>query len=133
MQANRAVSRREVAFRKALWAAGARGYRIHPRLPGRPDLVFPRLKLAVFVNGCYWHLCGICRLPIPKANREFWVKKLGENARRDQIAGERLRESGWETLTVWEHEIRPDPVPRAISLADEVSVRRLRKASGCRE
>ena len=123
MKANRAVSKREVAFRKAVWAAGARGYRVHPKLPGRPDLVFPSLKLAVFVHGCFWHRCAVCELPIPKANRDFWVAKLDENLRRDIVVKVRLVELGWEPLVVWEHEIRPDPVPRASELASQVSQR----------
>src|SRR5688572_563119 len=94
MEANRRVSRREVLFRKALWNAGARGYRIEPRLPGRPDLAFPKLRLAVFVHGCYWHRCKTCRLPMPKANAEFWQAKLDENQRRDDRASAALRGLG---------------------------------------
>jgi DNA mismatch endonuclease (patch repair protein) len=118
---------REVAFRKAVWRTGVRGYRVHPRLPGRPDMYFPRLRLAVFVHGCFWHRCRSCRLPEPKSNADFWRAKFEANAGRDQRVAKELAQMGIETLTVWEHEVRPDPVPRAVALAAEIGTRR----SGC--
>ena len=120
MQANRAISNREVAFRKALWAAGARGYRVQTSLPGRPDIVFPALRLAIFVNGCFWHLCPRCKLPQPRANEDFWKNKLEANRRRDARVRGELEALGWEVRVVWEHEIRPDPRPRAIELAQQL-------------
>lgn len=127
MRANRATSARELAFRKAAWSMGVRGYRVHPRLPGRPDMYFPRLRLAVFVHGCFWHRCKSCGLAEPKANADFWREKFEANADRDQKVVEELAQVGIETLTVWEHEVRPDPLPRAIALASEIAARR----SGC--
>lgn len=124
MQANRAVSAREVAFRRALWRQGIRGYRVHVRLPGRPDLAFPRLRLAVFVHGCFWHGCTTCRLPRPKANADFWAEKLRENLRRDASAVGALQAEGWTSLIVWEHEIRPDPEPRARTFAHDLALLR---------
>ena len=120
MQANRAVSRREVAFRKALWAAGARGYRVKANLPGRPDIVFPALKLAIFVNGCFWHLCPTCDPPRPRGNAGFWKNKLEANRARDARVQSQLDELGWEVVVVWEHEIRPDPRPHAKQLAEQI-------------
>ena len=125
MRANRAVSGREVAFRKALWAAGARGYRVQTSLPGRPDIVFPALRLAIFVNGCFWHLCPSCNLPRPRGNAAFWNTKLEANCTRDARVNSQLEALGWMVEVVWEHEIRPDPRPRAIRLADQL----LRKGS----
>jgi DNA mismatch endonuclease Vsr len=121
MQANRRVSAREVAFRKALWASNARGYRVQSRLPGRPDLTFPALKLAVFVHGCFWHSCQSCTLPKPRANAEFWQHKLSANQMRDSAAVELLVALNWQVITIWEHEIRPDPAPRALELAQTVA------------
>jgi DNA mismatch endonuclease (patch repair protein) len=120
MRANRAVSGREVAFRKALWAAGARGYRAKTALPGRPDIIFPAHRLAIFVNGCFWHLCPSCNLPRPRGNAEFWKNKLEANRTRDGRVHSQLEVLGWEVEVVWEHEIRPDPRPRAIQLADHL-------------
>lgn len=129
MHANRRVSRREIAFRQALWRAGIRGYRVQSQLPGRPDLAFPSLRLAVFVNGCFWHRCLVCRLPYPVANAEFWTSKFEDNRRRDEAAIARLLDMGWQALVVWEHEIRPDPTRRARSLAREIRARRRVKAT----
>jgi DNA mismatch endonuclease (patch repair protein) len=124
MQANGRVSAREVAFRRALWKNGARGYRVQSRMAGRPDLAFPALKVAVFVHGCFWHGCRACALPAPKANAEFWRAKLEANRERDRAVDLLLHTNGWKTVTVWEHEIRPDPEPRARSLAHWLAQRR---------
>lgn len=128
MQANRATSGLEVRFRKALWAEGVRGYRLKRRLPGRPDLVFSRLKLAVFVHGCFWHRCGACDLPWPKANAEFWATKLKENVARDAANIAALQAAGWASEVIWEHELRKDLPGRARGLAEHVA--RLRRAAG---
>src|SRR5688572_12165989 len=83
MRATRSVSELERRFRKELWRLGVRGYRLHPRLAGRPDLVFGPLRLAVFVNGCFWHRCPECDLPWPRNNAAFWREKLSRNVERD--------------------------------------------------
>lgn len=124
MRANRRVSLREVAFRHALWHAGARGYRLHVGLPGRPDVAFPALRLAIFVNGCFWHGCPKCKLPMPTANAEFWAGKLHDNRDRDRRARAQLRLLGWTPVTIWEHDIRPDPTPKAFKLAEFIDALR---------
>jgi DNA mismatch endonuclease (patch repair protein) len=126
MLANRSVSRREVAFRHELWRSGVRGYRVSAKLPGRPDLVFPGMRLAVFVNGCFWHGCPSCNLPRPRANAQFWADKLDANVARDRRIVDTLQNDGWDVVTVWEHEIRPDVAPRAHRLAMEIKSRRSR-------
>ncbi len=108
MRANRSVSGLESRLRSALWAAGARGYRVQPPLPGRPDVVFPVERMAVFVHGCFWHACRECNLPMPKANAEFWASKLARNAERDREVERQLQTIGWVVVGVWEHEIRVD-------------------------
>jgi DNA mismatch endonuclease (patch repair protein) len=124
MRANKATSRREADFRRALYAVGVRGYRIHPRIEGRPDLYFPRLKLAVFIHGCFWHSCTSCNLPVPVANHEFWVAKFNANRSRDSEVIRALSSVGIESLVVWEHEIRRDPDAAASDLASAISQRR---------
>jgi DNA mismatch endonuclease (patch repair protein) len=124
MRANRRVSGAEVKFRRALWAAGARGFRRGERLPGRPDVVFPRLRLAVFVHGCYWHRCPTCNLALPKANREFWRAKFAANVSRDRRVANALARTGWDVMVIWEHEIRPDPSSVARRLTAEVNALR---------
>ena len=93
----------ELAVRRAAYALGCR-YRLHRRdLPGSPDLVFPGRRKVVFVHGCYWHRHPGCRLAYqPKSNTEFWTTKFERNVERDRAAETRLRELGWEVMTVWE-------------------------------
>jgi DNA mismatch endonuclease (patch repair protein) len=124
MRATRRVSGTEIRFRRALWAEGARGFRRGERLPGRPDVIFSRVRLAVFVHGCYWHRCPTCNLATPKANRDFWQAKFEANLARDRRAQLELAESGWEVETVWEHDIRSDVRAVARRLADQVTRRR---------
>lgn len=93
----------EILFRRALHAAGFR-FRIHRRdLPGRPDVVLPRAKLAIFIDGCYWHACEI-HGTLPKNNREWWRAKFEENRKRDRRKDEALRALGWTPVHFWEHE-----------------------------
>jgi DNA mismatch endonuclease (patch repair protein) len=124
MRANRRVSGVEIRLRRALWAEGARGFRRGEHLPGRPDVIFSRVRLAVFVHGCYWHRCPTCNLATPKANREFWQGKFEANLARDRRAQLELAQRGWEVETVWEHEMRSDTPGVARQLAAEVKRRR---------
>nr|VFK21856.1 MAG: T/G mismatch-specific endonuclease [Candidatus Kentron sp. LPFa]VFK35239.1 MAG: T/G mismatch-specific endonuclease [Candidatus Kentron sp. LPFa] len=94
----------EILLGKALWARGAR-YRLQVKLPGRPDLVFPGKRLAVFVDGCFWHGCPI-HGEIPATNREFWEKKLGDNLARDRRIDAELSGMGWRVVRIWVHEIK---------------------------
>ena len=108
MRANRRVSGLERRLRSALWSAGARGYRVQSPLPGKPDVVFPRERVAIFVHGCFWHQCPTCDLPRPTANAEFWARKLADNEARDAAAEAKLRSLGWNVAVVWEHEVLRD-------------------------
>jgi len=94
----------ELVLRRALWARGLR-YRLENKLPGRPDIVFRGAKVAVFVDGCFWHGCPLHAVR-PKANAEFWRKKLDANIERDTRVTAELKEMGWHVLRFWEHEIR---------------------------
>lgn len=107
MQANRSTSMLEKRFRKLLWRLGLR-YRLSLELPGRPDIVFPRQRLVVFVHGCFWHRCPTCRLPSPNSNRTFWEEKLARNRERDATAIRTLESMGWTAEVIWECEIRSD-------------------------
>jgi len=94
----------EVVFRKALWCMGYR-YRIKNRLPGKPDLIYPSLKVAIFVDGCFWHRCPK-HYQTPKSRASFWEKKIQGNVTRDQRNNELLQSDGWLVVRVWEHEIK---------------------------
>jgi len=80
------------------------GWRRNARLFGNPDFVFPKAKVAVFVDGCFWHCCPL-HGSIPKSNREFWAKKLSRNKIRDTLVNKRLRDTGWKTIRVWQHDL----------------------------
>lgn len=101
----------EMRVRKALHAAGLR-YRLHDkRLPGKPDIVFPSRRVAVFVHGCFWHRhassnCKLARLP--KSRLDFWLPKLQGNFDRDKIKQAALRAIGWQVLVIWECEVAAD-------------------------
>lgn len=105
----------EMKIRKILTAAGLR-YRVHPSgVPGKPDVAFPRSKLAVFVHGCFWHGCPE-HYSAPKSNAGFWKRKLAENRRRDAAALDHLMAQGWTVLQFWEHQIAANPVSCAAEI-----------------
>lgn len=93
----------EMAVRRVLWRAGLR-YRVHDRtLPGTPDISNKRKRLAVFVDGCFWHGCPTCR-SIPQTNADFWRSKIDGNRRRRGRVKKALEERGFSVIEVWEHE-----------------------------
>jgi len=111
----------ELLVRRALHAAGLR-YRLHAKdLPGKPDLVFPRHRAVVFINGCFWHQhdCHLFRWPATR--EEFWRTKIGRNVHNDAKAIAALREAGWRVATVWECALkgrtRPDFSAAMLDLA----------------
>ena len=118
-------TRPELLIRRELHRLGYR-YRLHrSNLPGRPDLTFPSRRKVLFVNGCFWHMHpGCSRARIPQSNRDFWTAKLERNRLRDARSIEALQHSGWESLTVWECELRnlDSVINRIVSfLAPDVS------------
>ena len=93
----------EVALRSALHRAGVRFRLDASALPGRPDIVLVRARVAVFVDGCFWHGCPEHFVP-PKANRGFWAEKIRTNQERDRRSDIALADAGWRVVHVWEHE-----------------------------
>jgi DNA mismatch endonuclease, patch repair protein len=92
----------EMILRRLLHKAGLR-YRLHDRkLPGSPDLVFPRYAAVVFVHGCYWHAHDCYRGTKPKSRQQFWKEKFEANKRRDAMNVKLLTSKGWRVLTIWE-------------------------------
>ena len=100
-------TRPELKVRKYLHSRGYR-YRINYKITGRPDIVFPNRKIAIFVHGCFWHRHGCKNSVIPKTNTAFWKRKLVSNVLRDEQVRERLRTEDWKVLTVWECEVEKD-------------------------
>ena len=108
MSANKAKNTKpEIALRKVLWSEGYKGYRLNwKRAPGRPDIAYPGKKIAIFVNGCYWHRCPKCDLPLPKTNTEFWEDKFDKNVKRDKKKKDELLSLDWIVLVFWECDIK---------------------------
>lgn len=99
----------EIKIRSWLHRNGYR-FRIQKSdLPGKPDIVLKKYNLAIFVNGCYWHRHPGCRYTTtPATNKEFWQKKFAQNVSRDKVCIEKLKASGWNTLVIWECQVRND-------------------------
>lgn len=96
----------ELKVRRALHAAGFR-YRLHRKdLPGNPDLVLPRFRVAVFVHGCFWHWHGCKRSRMPEANRDYWTAKINRNIERDRLTQGALEALGWKVVILWECELQ---------------------------
>ena len=99
----------ELILRKALWNYGVKGYRLHwKKVQGKPDIAFPGKKVAVFVNGCFWHRCPYCNLSLPKSNTKFWKEKFQKNVDRDKRKIDQLQDIGWKTITLWECQVKKD-------------------------
>lgn len=97
----------EEIVRKYLFAHGFRYRKNDARYPGKPDIVLPKYKTVIFVNGCFWHQHEGCRYAaIPKTREEYWLPKLKRNKERDRAVVEKLQKSGWRVLIIWECEIR---------------------------
>lgn len=103
----------ERAVRSLVHALGYR-YRLHKKsLPGSPDLVFPSRRKVIFVHGCFWHRHRDCRrASLPASNQDYWTKKFERNVERDAAAIEALPHLGWETLILWQCELKTEDRPR---------------------
>ena len=85
---------------------GIIGWRRHSKtVIGRPDFIFPKKKIAVFVDGCFWHGCPKCNLK-SKSNNKYWDKKIIRNKERDRLVKKELSEAGWTVVRIWEHSLK---------------------------
>ena len=92
----------ETTFRHYVWAKGIKGYRVYnSKIFGKPDLYFSKKKIAVFIDGCFWHKCAKCD-SVPKNNHAFWVKKLNGNRERDKTVTKKLSKNGVKVIRFWE-------------------------------
>jgi len=95
----------ELAFIRILRSRGLCGWRRHYPITGHPDFVFPKVRLAVFIDGCFWHACpNHCRMPT--SNKSYWEKKISRNARRDRAVSSQLKRDGWVVIRFWEHDMK---------------------------
>jgi len=96
----------ELQIRRALHAKGFR-FRLHSvDVPGKPDMIFPKYRAAVFVHGCFWHGHDCPLFKMPGTRQEFWSAKIERNRARDRIVQDQLAQAGWRSMTVWECAIR---------------------------
>ena len=110
----------ELKLASILRAAGITGWRRHQAVPGHPDFIFRRERLAVFVDGCFWHGCRWhCRMP--RGNRSYWQKKIKRNALRGHATNKLLRNARWRVLRIWEHSLR-SPQAVAARIISELSL-----------
>lgn len=97
----------EEMVRKYLFSKGLRYRKNVKTLPGKPDIVFPKYKTVIFVNGCFWHGHGNCKyFVMPKSNIGFWQEKISRTIMRDNESYEKLTEIGWNVLTIWECQLK---------------------------
>lgn len=105
-----AVKGKGTKLEKKLFATlagmGFRGWRKNVRsVIGKPDVAFLDKKIAIFVDGCFWHGCPYCHRKLPETNKEYWVRKIKRNVELSEIYNEQLRLDGWIVVRIWEHEI----------------------------
>lgn len=120
-------TRPELFLRKTLHAMGFR-YRLGGKgLPGKPDIVFPKLRVVIFVHGCFWHMHECKYFKLPATNSQFWREKLEGNVRRDRRVVDELQSKGWTVLTVWECELRESKyqMPNSAVLAVAAKIKAL--------
>ena len=109
-------TRPEQLVRQALWHRGFR-YRLHVNdLPGKPDIVLPKYKAVIFINGCFWHGHEGCKdFVIPKSNTAFWLEKIGKNKERDIRDETALTSLGWKVITIWECKLKKPVIEATLS------------------
>jgi DNA mismatch endonuclease (patch repair protein) len=113
----RSGTKPELTMRRLLREAGFPGYRINwKKAPGTPDIAYPGRKIAIFVNGCFWHRCPHCNPAMPTSHGDFWERKFKRNQERDSRKVEELQAAGWRVVTVWECELASRPHDVAVQL-----------------
>jgi len=95
----------EIRLRKLLFSQGLKGYRLSAAITGKPDIVFSKYKIVIFIDGCFWHKCPLC-FKKPQTNKKFWIDKIENNVKRDRETNKSLVKDGWIVLRFWEHEIK---------------------------
>lgn len=112
----------EETVRKFLFSRGLRYRKNDPKLPGKPDIVLPKYKTVVFVNGCFWHHHDCQYFKWPQSNSEFWKSKIEKNEERDKENGAKLNKLGWKVITIWECEIKKEKERKLNELFDRITM-----------
>ena len=104
----------ELAIRSLLWSKGYR-YKVHDKkLPGKPDIVLPKHKAIINIQGCFWHNHGCNRSNLPKTRTEYWYNELENNKERDFVNKSRLKELGWKVIDLWECTLVKEELPKTM-------------------
>jgi DNA mismatch endonuclease (patch repair protein) len=96
----------EEIVRKFLFSHGFRYRKNDKRYPGKPDIVLPKYRTIIFVNGCFWHMHGCSRSRLPRSNQDYWTPKIERNIQRDAENQKKLEADGWQVIVVWECELK---------------------------
>lgn len=131
MSANRSSGNKstEWSLRSRIVKLGLSGWRVNVRnLTGKPDFVFEHERVVIFVDGCFWHGCNVCR-KTSLSNRKYWSSKIERNKRRDRAVTRKLRSDGWLVLRFWEHQIQRRPVVCIQTIQQALIARRVASAT----
>lgn len=109
-------SKPEEIVRKYLFSKGLRYRKNVSKLPGKPDIVLPKYKTVVFVNGCFWHKHDCGRFVMPSSNVEYWTRKIEGNVQRDKFNITLLKGLGWRVLVIWECQLKKDAKEKSLNL-----------------
>ena len=104
----------EIIVRSFLHRNGFRFRKNDKRYPGKPDIILPRSKTAIYINGCFWHMHDCKKFVLPKSNTEYWTNKLINNKKRDQEHYAQMKKAGWNVIVVWECQINEDRLKQLI-------------------
>ena len=116
----RSSSGPEELVRRYLFSQGMRFRKNDPRYAGKPDIVLPKYKTVIFINGCFWHQHKGCRkAAVPKSNTEYWIPKLNRNVQRDERNIKILSEEGWHVIVIWECMLAKDKIDETLSSLKE--------------
>ena len=97
------------------------GWRRHQPVFGKPDFIFSKLRVAVFIDGCFWHGCPV-HGRLPSSNAEYWEQKINNNVLRDKKVSRALKQKGWQVIRIWEHELNPKNISRKINRIKRLQV-----------
>ncbi|PJZ28317.1 very short patch repair endonuclease [Leptospira kmetyi] len=108
----------EIALIKIFKEKKIKGWRRGSLLPGRPDFILPKFKIAIFADGCFWHGHS-CKKKSPKLNAAFWENKIAQNRKRDRSVNKSLIKLGWKVVRIWECKIKEKKIPKLLLLAQD--------------
>lgn len=115
----------EIYIKNILRRNNVKGFSLHGSLLGKPDIIFRKKKIALFMDGCFWHKCPECFIE-PRTRRKFWLKKITQNVIRDKKINKELKKRGWKVIRIWEHEIKAEGYPIKIARIIKALLKSLR-------